>query len=235
MGDDMKNVLLGALQWKVPRWQDEYYPEDLPEEWQLSYYANEFSTTLIDVQQYLDEDSFDELAEALDGCQDLFHPVICVSTDSVAMSQAEEFIRSLAALDPDTGIQRLAGVCLHDIQNIEDRILWEEWRTVIPSGLPVAIDHPPPDQAGTGEWFGQHGMNFIWKPQYGYDAAGEDAYHWLAYLDLHRSPRDLARDISYFLGTVPQDAGAACLIAEQGYEVIDKLHELSTLLSLING
>ena len=231
----MKNVLLGALQWKVPRWQDEYYPEDLPEEWQLSYYANEFSTTLIDVQQYLDEDSFDELTEALDGCQDQFHPVICVSTDSVAMSQAEEFIRSLAALDPDAGIQRLAGVCLNHIHNIEDRVLWEEWRTVIPSGLQVAIDHPPPDQAATGEWFGQHGMNFIWKPQYGYGAAGEDAHHWLAYLDLHQSPRDLAGDISYFLGTVPQGTGAACLIAEQGYEAIDKLHELSTLLRLING
>jgi uncharacterized protein YecE (DUF72 family) len=55
----MKNVLLGALDWKVPRWRDEYYPEDLPEEWQLSYYANEFSTTLIDVRQYMYECSFD--------------------------------------------------------------------------------------------------------------------------------------------------------------------------------
>lgn len=231
----MKNVLLGALDWKVPRWRDEYYPEDLPEEWQLSYYANEFSTTLIDVRQCLDEGSFDELAEALDGCQELFHPVLRISTNSIAISQAEGFIRSLAALDPDIGIHRLAGVCLDHIQNIDDRILWEEWRAVIPSGLPVAIDHPPPDRAGTDEWFLQHGMNFIWRPQYGYGAAGDNAQHWLAYLDLHQSPRDLAGHIRYFLGTVPQDAGAACLVAELGYDAIDKLHELSTLLRLING
>ena len=106
---------------------------------------------------------------------------------------------------------------------------------MIPSGLPVALDHSPPEQAGSGEWFAQHGMNFIWRPQYGSGMAGDDAHHWLAYLDLHQSPRDLAGHIRYFLGRVPQAADNACLLAEHGYEAIDKLHELSTLLRLING
>ena len=60
---------VGARGWFHAAWQESFYPEDLPEDWQLSYYANEFSTVLVpadywsrynmDAEQLLDDVSED--------------------------------------------------------------------------------------------------------------------------------------------------------------------------------
>ena len=55
---------LGTRGWRHAHWQNTFYPDDLPEDWQLAYYANEFSTVLVpveawsqqaDVAQWLDD------------------------------------------------------------------------------------------------------------------------------------------------------------------------------------
>lgn len=38
---------IGARGWQHAGWHEGFYPHDLPEDWQLSYYANEFSTVLV--------------------------------------------------------------------------------------------------------------------------------------------------------------------------------------------
>ncbi|MCB1863907.1 MAG: hypothetical protein KDG50_00625 [Chromatiales bacterium] len=40
-------VRVGALGWDEPEWRNGFYPDDLPEDWRLGYYANEFSTVLV--------------------------------------------------------------------------------------------------------------------------------------------------------------------------------------------
>jgi len=40
-------VLIGACGWRHPQWDTGYYPEDLPPEWQLAYYGNEYPVVLI--------------------------------------------------------------------------------------------------------------------------------------------------------------------------------------------
>ncbi|MEJ2632937.1 MAG: hypothetical protein P8011_12720 [Acidihalobacter sp.] len=35
-------VDVGAWDWQSPAWGEEYYPEDLPQEWRAAYYTNEF-------------------------------------------------------------------------------------------------------------------------------------------------------------------------------------------------
>ena len=40
-------LYLGARDWQHPAWQDSYYPEDLPAEWRLAYYANEYRAVLV--------------------------------------------------------------------------------------------------------------------------------------------------------------------------------------------
>jgi len=42
----MVDFFLGARGWDHPAWQDSFYPDDLPPEWRLSYYANEFNAVL---------------------------------------------------------------------------------------------------------------------------------------------------------------------------------------------
>ena len=44
---------IGARGWEHPGWSGGFYPEDLPEEWRLGYYANEFSTLLLPAERWL--------------------------------------------------------------------------------------------------------------------------------------------------------------------------------------
>ena len=52
----------GSYDWRWPQWNGIYYPDDLPEDWRLSYYANEFDTVL------LPEDVWQGRREALNDC-----------------------------------------------------------------------------------------------------------------------------------------------------------------------
>ena len=40
-------MLIGTYGWRHPQWVGTYYPEDMPEDWWLSYYSNEFSVVLV--------------------------------------------------------------------------------------------------------------------------------------------------------------------------------------------
>ncbi|VAW99287.1 hypothetical protein MNBD_GAMMA22-1486 [hydrothermal vent metagenome] len=40
-------LLIGAYGWQHKAWNEAFYPEDLPEEWQFAYYANEYSVVMI--------------------------------------------------------------------------------------------------------------------------------------------------------------------------------------------
>ena len=40
-------MIVGALGWQHDEWEGTYYPADLPEEWRLSYYANDFSGVMV--------------------------------------------------------------------------------------------------------------------------------------------------------------------------------------------
>ncbi len=56
-----KTIRVGACDWQHAHWQGSFYPEDLPEDWQLSYYANEFSVVLVpEVRWRAEAADFDE-------------------------------------------------------------------------------------------------------------------------------------------------------------------------------
>lgn len=40
-------VCLGSYGWQHAHWDGVFYPDDLPEDWQLAYYSNEFSAVLV--------------------------------------------------------------------------------------------------------------------------------------------------------------------------------------------
>jgi len=68
------SIIVGALGWKHAHWESEFYPDDLPEDWQLSYYSNEFSGVLVPEEDWkLDiEDLDDWVEEVPDGFQFYF-------------------------------------------------------------------------------------------------------------------------------------------------------------------
>ncbi len=40
-------VLVGAMHWNQPRWRGSLYPEDLPDDWLLSYYNTQFEAVYL--------------------------------------------------------------------------------------------------------------------------------------------------------------------------------------------
>lgn len=41
------SICLGSRDWDLPGWVGSYYPPDLPTDWRLTYYANDFSLVLV--------------------------------------------------------------------------------------------------------------------------------------------------------------------------------------------
>ncbi|MCP4409874.1 MAG: DUF72 domain-containing protein [Gammaproteobacteria bacterium] len=50
----MLNLQLAAVDWDHDHWQGEFYPHDLPVQWRLTYYANEYRRVLVPEQYWSD-------------------------------------------------------------------------------------------------------------------------------------------------------------------------------------
>ena len=46
-GAVVPSIQVAARDWEFPAWSGDYYPRDLPAEWRLAYYANDFSLLLV--------------------------------------------------------------------------------------------------------------------------------------------------------------------------------------------
>jgi hypothetical protein len=50
---DVWRLRFGTVGWRRPQWDDGYYPDDLPSDWQLGYYANELAAVLLEPGDWL--------------------------------------------------------------------------------------------------------------------------------------------------------------------------------------
>jgi len=57
----------GASGFNYSRWRGDYYPDDMPEEWCFTYYANEFDSV------FLAKESTDDLEQFIDDLDDSFY------------------------------------------------------------------------------------------------------------------------------------------------------------------
>ncbi len=84
MNDSVNTTLfIGGQGWDHDAWVGDYYPEDLPPEWRLSFYANEYSAVLVpwvgwaagraEAQRWLDDtpEGFRFVLEVAADCPDL--------------------------------------------------------------------------------------------------------------------------------------------------------------------
>ncbi len=71
-------LMIGALGWDHSAWSEQFYPDDLPPEWRLSYYANEFQTVVLPLECWLagDHEQFDGWREDV---SDRFHFVLDIT------------------------------------------------------------------------------------------------------------------------------------------------------------
>ncbi len=98
-------MLLGAYGWTHDSWNDAFYPEGLPLEWQLSYYSNEFNAVLVPAGVWSDdfcatsEVSF-SCEDWLDSVSDEFRFYIECRADMFADISFQAFSENLQTLQP---------------------------------------------------------------------------------------------------------------------------------------
>lgn len=65
----MENLSIGAVNWTHAKWQGGYYPDDMPTEWQLDFYSNQFNSVLLPIDDFLliEVEDCEEIVECLEG------------------------------------------------------------------------------------------------------------------------------------------------------------------------
>lgn len=63
MSVETHRVLMGTCGWKHQAWMNDFYSEDLPEEWQLGFYSNEFPVVYVPATDWIDAPELSEWTE----------------------------------------------------------------------------------------------------------------------------------------------------------------------------
>jgi len=95
-------ILVGANGWLHPEWQTQFYPDDLPNDWQLGYYSNEFPVVLLPATYW--QSSADDLPGWLEDSSDNLYiicevpPEMLQQSNDEAIKAINEFIEKLSLL-----------------------------------------------------------------------------------------------------------------------------------------
>jgi hypothetical protein len=83
-------IIVSARGWSHPSWHGTFYPDDLPEDWRLSYYGNEFRAVVVPASEWIGLDT--------------------VEIERWAEDVSEEFLFYLEIEDPLTDWEQTAEV-----------------------------------------------------------------------------------------------------------------------------
>ena len=207
-------VLIGAAGWRHPDWQGDFYPDDLPAEWQPVYYANEFPVVLIAAGELADDDTLAAWREA-----------------------GETGLRLVVELDEEgtfaAGAGELGDVLAGWVLPAGDTTSLEARLDALGPALPVVVDFGfgEPDSS-LAERLAARGVGWCW---HGEGAAGGLAHGELALMRVATAgagPRDLRRWLE--AGLAVQDGRrTVALIFEGTPPDIHVLRQAQTLSELL--
>ena len=92
----MSRVHIGTIHWDHKKWNDSYYPDDIPDEWKLAFYANDFSAIVLPENLWRTAE-IEALAEYLEDLDEQF-AVYCLLETGCLDEQEIAAVKSL--LDP---------------------------------------------------------------------------------------------------------------------------------------
>ena len=234
-------VLLGAQDWNNESWDEEFYPEDLPADWQLAFYANEYGTVVIELADFRTPVEREVLGEQLIDCHAGFRPLLKIDMADATPREAGDFLGWLAQLDEDTGLDRLCGVWLG--QADQCAVSWQElqpWRAAIDAQLPIAADLPLACTADQMQRFAAEKISPVWRITGQGRAAHADPARntslaaWLALVETGLPARELAQQTRRFLEQEPPENFVALVVLEEDIN-IKQLQDYASLLRLITG
>ena len=105
----MTTLTVASRGWNHTEWVGVFYPDDLPEEWRLTYYANEFSAVLIPAGEWLAADA--------ESCADW--------ADDVAES-FRFYLELPEEMDAGEILDRLKACCVLLGDNLGGVLVWRE-------------------------------------------------------------------------------------------------------------
>lgn len=148
-----QDIKLGAYGWSHAHWLETFYPADLPEDWQLTYYSNEFNCVLVpadywrpgqkpDIEDWLDNvhpgfqflvechvsmlDSFSlaELTGYLKSLQPQLSALVFLEErQPLSLSRKEQFISLFETLQVEVFA---SGSLLESLSGVPVKAIWRE-------------------------------------------------------------------------------------------------------------
>jgi len=86
----MSRLQIGTIGWDFPAWEQGFYPDDIPDDWRLAYYANEFSAVVLP-QSFWTGEKLVSTVDMLEGMDETFS-VYCLA-ESAGLDD-EQFLRA---------------------------------------------------------------------------------------------------------------------------------------------
>ncbi len=219
----MCDILVGARGWDHPSWLGEFYPEDLPEDWRLAYYANAFRSVLVPAQVLVrvHESAFAGWVEDVPAG---FRFYLEVSTELVAAYAGEsapfvERIGPLAAL--------VGGVVLRPSDGRDDAGGLRAWATALAGGFPVSLW----PQAGIAASF--PGVGRSWEPGQSPDFGGDRGCFGVVH-SATPDPRELRAQVEAFMAWAG-DCVQAMLCFRDAPHVPEQMTRARVIAELLGG
>ncbi len=101
-------LIVGAYGWDHVDWQGVFYPDDLPEDWRLTYYANEFRSVYVPQSVWLHA-SMDDIEEWADGTPDEFYFFLELKGNNGNAKFTDDVSQRIKIFD-----EKLHGIIAHD-------------------------------------------------------------------------------------------------------------------------
>jgi hypothetical protein len=99
---EQTSVKVGALDWRFPAWKTTFYPADMPDEWQLTYFNTQFNCVFLPREIWRNAVS----AERAQWCADTHELFLfLLETDADDVAPAELRDKALALTQSDRRIQ----------------------------------------------------------------------------------------------------------------------------------
>lgn len=128
MAENVDNVLIGSRGWLHSGWQHNFYPDDLPQDWQLAYYSNEFSMVVIREQEWM---QIEDMADLQKECPEDFQFLIEWPVLALTENLFGQFIDR---------IQQLGRQCAGVIIPAQQEPLLVRCRSCLPETIPCYFE-----------------------------------------------------------------------------------------------
>lgn len=100
-------IFVATRGWSYPSWRGDFYPDDLPEDWQLSYYGNEFNAVVVPASEWVGLDCV-EIERWVEDVPEEFNFYLEVEDISTDWEQTAELVKLLG--------NQLGGILLRPVE-----------------------------------------------------------------------------------------------------------------------